>query len=154
MQKSPPSVSSVLIPAAIALAVGAAVFTQQQNSTGFQTLLNIEPATTKPFSTFAEFYPHYLKEHSLPDTRRMHFVGTTLILIVGIVQPATFLAFFTALATGFALFPLTRSVPHGLYEAAAMIAAFIFVSRPLNGSWAKTLLPCVKRCIITLSLYC
>lgn len=33
--------------------------------------------TTK-FSTFEEFWPHYLKAHARPETRTMHLLGTTL----------------------------------------------------------------------------
>ncbi|WP_151088383.1 DUF962 domain-containing protein [Hymenobacter baengnokdamensis] len=31
-------------------------------------------------STFAEFYPYYLKEHRQQGTRVLHFVGTSLFL--------------------------------------------------------------------------
>ena len=34
------------------------------------------------YASFAEFYPYYLSEHSNRTCRRMHFVGTTLVLIV------------------------------------------------------------------------
>jgi hypothetical protein len=32
------------------------------------------------YETFREFYPFYLSEHSNPACRRLHFVGTTLVI--------------------------------------------------------------------------
>jgi hypothetical protein len=32
------------------------------------------------FRSFADFYPFYLSEHSNPVCRRLHFVGTVLVL--------------------------------------------------------------------------
>lgn len=37
-----------------------------------------QPAT---FSSFAQFYPFYLSEHSNLTCRRLHFVGSTLVLL-------------------------------------------------------------------------
>lgn len=34
------------------------------------------------FSSFAEFYPYYLKEHSHPTCRLLHFIGSALVLAV------------------------------------------------------------------------
>jgi hypothetical protein len=32
------------------------------------------------YASFAEFYPFYLSEHAHPACRRLHFVGTSLVL--------------------------------------------------------------------------
>jgi hypothetical protein len=34
----------------------------------------------KSFASFREFYPFYLGEHSNPVCRRLHFVGSSLVL--------------------------------------------------------------------------
>ncbi|WP_342649376.1 DUF962 domain-containing protein [Pseudomonas sp. REB1044] len=36
--------------------------------------------STTPFRSFAEFYPYYLGEHANPTCRRLHFVGTSLVI--------------------------------------------------------------------------
>ena len=33
------------------------------------------------FASFREFYPYYLGEHADPTCRRLHFVGTSLVLL-------------------------------------------------------------------------
>ncbi|GAA5315310.1 MAG: DUF962 domain-containing protein [Candidatus Pelagadaptatus aseana] len=35
---------------------------------------------TDGFQSFAEFYPFYLQEHSDKTCRRLHFIGSTLVL--------------------------------------------------------------------------
>ncbi|WP_263260964.1 DUF962 domain-containing protein [Pseudomonas sp. RIT-PI-S] len=35
---------------------------------------------TRDFASFAEFYPYYLAEHSNSTSRRLHFVGTSLVI--------------------------------------------------------------------------
>lgn len=37
---------------------------------------------TAQFRSFAEFYPYYLGEHANPTCRRLHFVGTALVIAV------------------------------------------------------------------------
>ena len=36
---------------------------------------------TPRFASFREFYPYYLGEHSDPTCRRLHFAGTSLVLL-------------------------------------------------------------------------
>jgi hypothetical protein len=55
-------------------------------------------------STFEEFWPFYLREHSRPATRALHLAGTTLSLLIAVSaialqRPALLLA---ALVCGYA----------------------------------------------------
>ena len=34
------------------------------------------------FASFREFYPHYLREHAHPVCRRLHFIGSVLVVLV------------------------------------------------------------------------
>lgn len=43
----------------------------------------------RSFSSFADFYPFYLSEHSNITCRRLHFVGTTLSLACLVMLLAT-----------------------------------------------------------------
>ena len=40
----------------------------------------MRPPMEKRFRTFREFYPYYLQEHADPVCRRLHFIGSTLVL--------------------------------------------------------------------------
>jgi hypothetical protein len=43
------------------------------------TAMNAQ-APERTFGSFAEFYPYYLAEHSHPVCRRLHYVGSLLVL--------------------------------------------------------------------------
>ena len=44
-------------------------------------------SSTKPYETFEEFYPYYLREHTQKITRQWHYVGTTLTFLYFVTQP-------------------------------------------------------------------
>jgi hypothetical protein len=37
---------------------------------------------SQKFTSFAEFYPYYLAEHANPTCRLMHFIGSSLVLVL------------------------------------------------------------------------
>ena len=37
------------------------------------------------YTSFREFYPFYLSEHANPTCRRLHFIGSTLVLMIVVV---------------------------------------------------------------------
>ena len=46
-----------------------------------ETMSNADmPGTEKQYHSFSEFYPFYLSEHANLACRRLHFIGSTLVL--------------------------------------------------------------------------
>lgn len=41
------------------------------------------------YTSFRDFWPHYLREHQRPATRRLHYAGTGLVLALAVAALAT-----------------------------------------------------------------
>jgi hypothetical protein len=74
--------------------------------------------TNSPIETYADFWPYYLQEHSKPETRAVHYVGTAVSLGCVLV----------AIATGNLLFVLGALI--GGYGPAWIGHFFIEHNRP------------------------
>lgn len=46
------------------------------------TIETIAVENSRHFNSFAEFYPYYLGEHGNSTCRRLHFIGTTLVIFI------------------------------------------------------------------------
>ncbi|REH37859.1 hypothetical protein DFR26_1643 [Paraperlucidibaca baekdonensis] len=66
------------------------------------------------FTSFREFYPFYLQEHSNRTCRRLHFIGTTLVLalLVGVMLTGQWLWLFAFPVIGYGF----AWVGHFVYE--------------------------------------
>lgn len=63
------------------------------------------PLDGKRYRTFAEFYPFYMTEHANPVSRRLHVVGTGLVilaLVAGLAVNAWFFLAAPLIGYGFA----------------------------------------------------
>ena len=40
----------------------------------------------KTYQSFKDFYPYYLSEHSNVTCRRLHFIGTSLVILVALTS--------------------------------------------------------------------
>jgi hypothetical protein len=65
----------------------------------------------QPYTTFDTFYPFYLTEHSDMICRRLHVIGSSIVLLIAAAHPSVAFAAILAGAGGFRCLPLVV-MPH------------------------------------------
>lgn len=106
----------------------------------------LTPAPNRILSTFVAFYPKYLREHSLQSTKRMHYLGTFLVILSFIYTPPVFLAIFSAGFFGFAIYPWLQFFSNGLLEAIAVLSAYYYCANHLETKFILAPLFCGYSC--------
>lgn len=94
---------------------------------------------TKPFGSFDEFYPFYISQHQDETCRRLHFIGTSIIIFFALIEPRIFVSLGLASVIGVSAFGATRSFSHGLFEGLIMLLTFALSMKIGTGSWVKAL---------------
>jgi len=94
------------------------------------------PAPKKPFRTFASFYNFYLTEHSDLTNRRLHLVGTSIIIGVMFLHPTVIAPVAVAGCVGYVFCGLLAGMEAGFLEFFVMFVAFTASQYLLAGrSW-------------------
>lgn len=94
------------------------------------------PAANKPYTTMEEFFPFYLTEHSNLICRRLHFAGTSLVLLVAVNYPSLIANAAAAASLGLAVMPLFTAMETGIVEGLACLLTFVLLSRRTTGACA------------------
>jgi len=121
----------------------ASILIQTRNSPPFNEYLSKKISSTKPYETFEEFYPHYLREHSQKITRQWHYVGTTLFVIYILINPLLLIPISSGGLAAYSVMPFFRHLSNGLGEMGLFMIIYIIGGKLITRSFKRTLIPVV-----------
>ena len=91
-------------------------------------------ASNKPYQTFDAFFPFYMEQHSDQTCRRLHFVGTSLVIIMSLLDIGVIATFLVAASVGSLVCAATCAFAHGILEVVAIAVTFAALHRHLSVS--------------------
>lgn len=97
-------------------------------------------ANTKPYSDFNSFYPFYVSQHQNSTCRRLHVIGTSIIIVISLLNPLILVSLALTAMVGNTAFLLTKQINTGIYELIVMFAFLIYIITALTGSWQKAVM--------------
>lgn len=100
-------------------------------------VLTLENAESKPFDTFDSFYPFYLSQHEDSVCKLLHFIGTSIIILLALYEINLIPSLLLSMILAYGVFLTTRSVSHGGIEMGVMMIAFLLMMQKLSGNWLK-----------------
>lgn len=79
----------------------------------------------QPYDSFEGFFPFYLSEHSDFTNRRLHVVGTSIIIVIMLCNPILAAGLIGGGAIGYILCNILAGLSHGFVEFATMLVYFL-----------------------------
>ena len=91
-------------------------------------LLNVStivPSSAKPYDSFSEFYPEYLKQHQDVTCVRLHYIGTSIIILLAVFDSKIPVSITLGGVIGHILFHAARGTDNGAIEGLGMIGTYL-----------------------------
>ncbi len=98
-----------------------------------------EISSLKPFDNFDDFYPFYISQHADATCRRLHVIGTSIVVLFAMIEPRVFASLLVSLYIGLSLIPITRTHSHGSIEGFSMLFTYLTTMFVSTKSWKKAL---------------
>ncbi|CAF0768548.1 unnamed protein product [Adineta ricciae] len=119
----------------------ASVVVQMRSSPPLNEYLSNTISSKKPYETFEQFYPHYLREHSQQTTRLWHYVGTSLFILYMLVNPALLFPILAGGLSAYSVMPFFRHLSNGLGEVGVFFIVYLIGGKLITRSYKKVFLP-------------
>ena len=99
----------------------------------FEASMSTVQALEKPYKSFEEFFPFYMSQHQNEICRRLHFVGTSIVVFMMAYRPYLAISIIPAYFVGSTVRILTQHLSTGLIEGIAAFSVLIASYKSISG---------------------